>query len=88
MIEVPFNIVTNNKPGRRFVFNFETLQEAISFFEKNYFKYDPDNPSIMTKSLVGKNGVAAIAFAIIPEVTVPEEPYGYELCSIEPEVLP
>lgn len=88
MIEVPFSIVTNNKPGRRFIFNFETLQEAISFFEKSYFKYDPDNPSIMSKSFVDKKGVAAIAFAILPEVTVSEEPYGYELCSIEPEVLP
>ena len=88
MIEVPFNIVTNNKPGRRFVFNFETLQEAISFFEKNYFKYDSDNPSIMMKTFTDKKGKAAFAFAIIPEVTVPEEPYGYELCSIEPEVLP
>ena len=87
MIEVPFNIVTNNNPGRRFVFNFETIQEAISFFEKNYFKYDPDNPSIMTKSLVGKNGVASIAFALIPESTVPDDLSEYEISSLEQEVL-
>lgn len=86
MIEVPFNIVTNNKPGRRFVFNFETLQEAISFFEKSYFKYDPDNPSIMSKSFIDKKGVAAIAFAILPE-TGPEELSGYEISSLGPEVL-
>ena len=87
MIEVPFNIVTNNKPGRRFVFNFETLQEAISFFEKNYFKYDPDNLSIMMKTFTDKKGKAAIAFAIIPEVTVPDDLSGYEISSLEQEVL-
>ena len=87
MIQVPFKIVANNKTDNRFVFNFETPEEARSFLKESYFKQDPDDPSIMMKTFTDKKGVAAIAFAIIPESTVPDDLSGYEICSLEQEVL-
>lgn len=88
MIEVPFNIVTNNKPNKSFVFHFETPEEAVNFFEERNFKHDPDEPAVMSKPFIDKNGVTGIAFAIIPYITVPEEPSEYEISSLlEPEVI-
>lgn len=87
MIQVPFKIVANNKTDNRFVFNFETPEEARSFLKESYFKQDPDDPSIMMKTFTDKKGKAAIAFAILPEITGSDDLSGYEISSLEPEVL-
>lgn len=88
MITVPFSIVTNNKTDNRFVFEFETAEEAQNFFEEKGFKYDLDNPAIISKPFKDKNGVTSIAFAILPQAAEPEKLSKYEISSLEPEVLP